>query len=103
MNIGTKKGDTRLGPFSMNARMLSSNVAMPPVPGPMMSPLPFGSGGAFFGKARGRGPPPRPPRPPRAGGGPGARDFVPARRHDPHPRDPHPPSHYLPFPILSWR
>ncbi len=48
MNIGTKNGETRLGPFSMNVRMFSSNVAMPPVPVPMMTPMRLGSSGLCF-------------------------------------------------------
>src|SRR5207253_5163939 len=38
MYIGTKKGDTRLGPFSNRARQFSSKVWRPPVPVPMSTP-----------------------------------------------------------------
>jgi hypothetical protein len=34
MNIGMKKGLTRLGPFSARMRAFSSSVAMPPMPLP---------------------------------------------------------------------
>jgi len=51
MNIGTKKGDTRLGPFSMKVRMFSSNVAIPPVPLPMITPMRLGSSGLFSRQA----------------------------------------------------
>ena len=47
MNIGTKNGDTRSGPFSMYIRMFSSNVAIPPVPVPMITPIRLGSSGLF--------------------------------------------------------
>src|SRR5713226_9458917 len=43
MYIGTKKGDTRLGPFSNRARAFSSNVWSPPVPVPTMAPTRFRS------------------------------------------------------------
>src|SRR5438309_2996981 len=38
MYIGTKNGDTRLGPFSNRARQFSSKVWRPPVPVPMSTP-----------------------------------------------------------------
>ncbi len=41
MYIGTKNGDTRLGPFSNSARAFSSNVCSPPVPVPTMAPTRF--------------------------------------------------------------
>src|SRR2546426_12435971 len=43
MYIGTKNGETRLGPFSNRARQLSSNVCSPPVPVPMITPTRFRS------------------------------------------------------------
>src|SRR6266545_5972832 len=43
MYIGTKKGETRLGPFSNRARQFSSKVATPPVPVPTMTPTRFRS------------------------------------------------------------
>src|SRR5207247_665931 len=36
--MGTKNGETRLGPFSNRARAFSSNVWSPPVPVPTMAP-----------------------------------------------------------------
>src|SRR5207253_3248204 len=38
MYIGTKNGDTRLGPFPNRARAFSSKVWSPPVPVPTMAP-----------------------------------------------------------------
>src|SRR5690606_737772 len=38
MNIGTKNGDTRSGPFWMKSRQLSSKVCIPPMPLPMTTP-----------------------------------------------------------------
>src|SRR6266571_4455467 len=38
MYMGMKKGDTRLGPFSISARQFSSKVATPPVPVPTITP-----------------------------------------------------------------
>src|SRR5882762_8331325 len=43
MYMGTKNGDTRLGPFSNRARAFSSNVCSPPVPVPTMAPTRFKS------------------------------------------------------------
>src|SRR5229473_4365882 len=43
MYMGTKNGDTRLGPFSNRARAFSSNVWSPPVPVPTMAPTRFRS------------------------------------------------------------
>src|SRR5882762_7195677 len=43
MDMGTKNGDTRLGPFSNRARAFSSNVCSPPVPVPTMAPTRFKS------------------------------------------------------------
>src|SRR6478736_1746096 len=44
MNMGTKKGDTRSGPFRMYALQLSSYVCIPPIPLPMMTPVRSGDG-----------------------------------------------------------
>src|SRR5881397_2343953 len=43
MYMGTKNGDTRLGPFSNRARAFSSKVCSPPVPVPTMAPMRFRS------------------------------------------------------------
>ena len=44
MNIGTKNGETRDGPFSTKARQFSSNVIIPPIPEPMITPVRSGDG-----------------------------------------------------------
>src|SRR5215211_2104669 len=44
MNIGTKNGDTRLGPLWTYALQLSSYVCIPPMPLPMMTPVRSGDG-----------------------------------------------------------
>src|SRR6478672_5006755 len=44
MNMGTKKGETRSGPFRTYALQLSSYVCMPPMPLPMMTPVRSGEG-----------------------------------------------------------
>ncbi len=36
--IGTRKGDTRLAPFSNSTPICSSRVSMPPIPVPMKTP-----------------------------------------------------------------
>src|SRR6266550_2360476 len=41
--MGTKNGETRLGPFSNRARAFCSNVSRPPVPVPTMAPTRFRS------------------------------------------------------------
>ena len=43
MNIGTKNGETRSGPFSRYTWHCSSKVASPPVPLPMITPTRFKS------------------------------------------------------------
>jgi hypothetical protein len=39
MNIGTKKGDTRFGPLVRKIEHCSSNVAIPPMPLPIRTPV----------------------------------------------------------------
>ena len=46
MNMGTKNGLTRPGPRSIMVRAWSSNVLIPPIPLPMITPTRFGSAGA---------------------------------------------------------
>ena len=41
MYMGTKNGETRLGPFSNSARQFSSKVWSPPVPVPIRTPTRF--------------------------------------------------------------
>src|SRR5688500_1937626 len=43
MNMGTKNGDTRLGPFSSSRPCCSSKVWMPPIPLPTITPKRSGS------------------------------------------------------------
>ena len=48
MNIGTKNGDTRLGPLVRNRLHCSSNVRMPPMPLPITTPVRSGAGSPFW-------------------------------------------------------